>query len=580
MIKTRLLAQVPSSKKWIILNVIVQWFKLGANIIMIYLLAGMLETLLAGPTGLGDFVPQFVVLLCIFVVRYICTYLTSRTSYMASNEVKLVLRKQMYEKMTRLGASYKEKVSTSEVIQVFVEGIDQLELYFGKFMPQFFYAFLAPLTLFVVYCTISWKVAVVLLVLVPMLPGAIMMVQKIASRRLSKYWGVYTDMGGMFLENIQGLTTLKTYQADERKNEEMNVLAEKFRKITMKVLTMQLNSIIIMDTVAYGGAALGIVIAMVQCAHGTVTLPEAFIMIMLAADYFLPMRMLGSFFHVAMNGMTASDKLFALIDTEEDEDGTEELMSYRQDIELKDVTFSYDGEKKVLEDVSLTMPAGHLVALVGESGCGKSTISSLLCSTVKGYEGSLTIGGTEVKDIKEKDLLANITAVNFNSYLFTGTVEDTLRMANPKATEEQLIKALKDVNLWDFLSTQNGLQTELKTEGSNLSGGQRQRLALARALLHDTQVYIFDEITSNIDAESEEDIMNIIHGMAGDKTVLLISHRLSNVVTANEIYVMEAGKVVEAGTHDELMAKAGKYCEMYSVQADLEQYAVKGGAAE
>ena len=580
MIKTRLLAQVPSSKKWIILNVIVQWFKLGANIIMIYLLAGMLETLLAGPTGLGDFVPQFVVLLCIFVVRYICTYLTSRTSYMASNEVKLVLRKQMYEKMTRLGASYKEKVSTSEVIQVFVEGIDQLELYFGKFMPQFFYAFLAPLTLFVVYCTISWKVAVVLLVLVPMLPGAIMMVQKIASRRLSKYWGVYTDMGGMFLENIQGLTTLKTYQADERKNEEMNVLAEKFRKITMKVLTMQLNSIIIMDTVAYGGAALGIVIAMVQCAHGTVTLPEAFIMIMLAADYFLPMRMLGSFFHVAMNGMTASDKLFALIDTEEDEDGTEELMSYRQDIELKDVTFSYDGEKKVLEDVSLTMPAGHLVALVGESGCGKSTISSLLCSTVKGYEGSLTIGGTEVKDIKEKDLLANITAVNFNSYLFTGTVEDTLRMANPKATEEQLIKALKDVNLWDFLSTQNGLQTELKTEGSNLSGGQRQRLALARALLHDTQVYIFDEITSNIDAESEEDIMNIIHGMAGDKTVLLISHRLSNVVTANEIYVMEAGKVVEAGTHDELMAKAGKYCEMYTVQADLEQYAVKGGAAE
>lgn len=577
MIKTRLLQQVPSSMKYIIMNVIFQWIKLGANIFMMFVLAGMLETLLAGPVTLGQFVPQIVELVCILAIRYACTYLTSRSSLWASSEVKLVLRKQMYEKMTRLGASYNERVTTSEVIQVFVEGVDQLEQYFGKFMPQFFYAFLAPLTLFVVYCTISWKVAIVLLILVPMLPGAIMMVQTIAKKRLSKYWGIYTDMGGMFLENMQGLTTLKTYQADERKNVEMNEKAEEFRKITMKVLTMQLNSIIIMDTVAYGGAALGIVIAMVQCAHGTVTLPEAFMMIMLAADYFLPMRMLGSYFHVAMNGMTAADKLFALIDLPEEEDGTAVLDDYNQDFSLQNVNFSYDGEKQILKDVSLTIPAGNLVALVGESGCGKSTIASLLCSTTKGYEGSIKIGDTEVRDIQENNLLANVTAVNFNSYLFTGTIEDTLRMAAPKATEDQLIQALKDVNLWDFLSTQKGLQTELKQEGSNLSGGQRQRLALARALLHDTPIYIFDEITSNIDAESEEDIMNIIRGMAGKRTVLLISHRLGNVVKANNIYVLDAGKVVESGTHESLMNQKGKYCEMYSVQADLEQYATKGG---
>lgn len=574
MIKTRLIEQVPSSKKYIALTVLAQWLKTVANIVMIFILSNLLAQILDGKAfDFKRLLPYLGAIAAVMFVRYLCGYASSQTSFFASSEVKKVLRQKMYKKLTRMGASYSEKVSTSEVLQVFVEGVDQLELYFGKYLPQFFFAMLAPITLFAVLVFVSWKASVVLLICVPLIPLSIVAVQKIAKRLLSKYWGVYTNLGDTFLENIQGLTTLKVYQADERKNVEMNEKAEEFRRITMKVLTMQLNSVSVMDIVAYAGSAVGVVIAIIQVKNGTITLPQAFLIIMLAADFFLPLRLLGSFFHVAMNGMAASDKLFKLLDTKEDEHGTEIPENLDEDIEIKDLSFSYDGEKTVLNDISATFKKHELISIVGESGCGKSTLASLLCGTTKGYIGSITIGGVEIKDIDEKTLMNNITAVNFNSYIFAGTVRENMLIADKSARDEKMIEALKMVNLWSFLSEQDGLDTKLNQQGSNFSGGQRQRLAIARALLHNTPIYVFDEVTSNIDAESENDIMTVIHNMAKIKTVILISHRLENVVGSNKILLLDKGKIEESGTHSELISLNKKYKLMYSTQAELEKYA-------
>lgn len=574
MIKTRLIEQVPSSKKYIALTVLAQWLKTVANIVMIFILSNLLAQILDGKAfDFKSLLPYLGAIAAVMLVRYLCGYASSQTSFFASSEVKKVLRQKMYKKLTRMGASYSEKVSTSEVLQVFVEGVDQLELYFGKYLPQFFFAMLAPITLFAVLVFVSWKASVVLLICVPLIPLSIVAVQKIAKRLLSKYWGVYTNLGDTFLENIQGLTTLKVYQADERKNVEMNEKAEEFRRITMKVLTMQLNSVSVMDIVAYAGSAVGVVIAIIQVKNGTITLPQAFLIIMLAADFFLPLRLLGSFFHVAMNGMAASDKLFKLLDTKEDEHGAEIPENLDGDIEIKGLSFSYDNEKTVLNDISATFKKHELISIVGESGCGKSTLASLLCGTTKGYSGSITIGGVEIKDIDEKTLMNNITAVNFNSYIFAGTVRENMLMADKSTSDEKMIEALKMVNLWSFLSEQDGLDTKLNQQGSNFSGGQRQRLAIARALLHNTPIYVFDEVTSNIDAESENDIMAVIHNMAKIKTVILISHRLENVVGSDKILLLDKGKIEESGTHSELMSLNKKYKLMYSTQAELEKYA-------
>lgn len=574
MIKTRLIEQVPSSKKYIALTVLAQWLKTVANIVMIFILSNLLAQILDGKAfDYKRLLPYLGAIAAVMFVRYLCGYASSQTSFFASSEVKKVLRQKMYKKLTRMGASYSEKVSTSEVLQVFVEGVDQLELYFGKYLPQFFFAMLAPITLFAVLVFVSWKASVVLLICVPLIPLSIVAVQKIAKRLLSKYWGVYTNLGDTFLENIQGLTTLKVYQADERKNIEMNEKAEEFRRITMKVLTMQLNSVSVMDIVAYAGSAVGVVIAIVQVKNGTITLPQAFLIIMLAADFFLPLRLLGSFFHVAMNGMAASDKLFNLLDTPEDEQGSEVPESFERNIIINNLSFSYDGKKNVLDSISVVIEKNSLVSIVGKSGCGKSTLASLLCGTTKGYSGSITIGGVEIKDIDEKTLMNNITAVNFNSYIFAGTVKENLLIADSNASDEKMIDALNMVNLWSFLSEQDGLDTKLNQQGSNFSGGQRQRLAIARALLHNTPIYVFDEVTSNIDAESENDIMAVIQNMAKIKTVILISHRLENVVGSDKILLLDKGKIEESGTHCELMSFNKKYKLMYSTQAELEKYA-------
>lgn len=574
MIKTRLINQVPSSKKYIALTVFAQWLKACANIVMMFIFSDLIGKILDGKViNFTSALPSVFGILLVMVLRYLCGFFSSKTSFYASGEVKKVLRQKMYKKLTRIGASYNERVSTSEVIQVFVEGIDQLELYFGKYLPQFFFAMLAPLTLFIVLSFVSLKASVILLFCVPLIPISIVAVQKIAKKLLSKYWGIYTNLGDTFLENIQGLTTLKVYQADERKNIEMNAKAEEFRKITMKVLTMQLNSVSVMDIIAYGGSAVGVVVAIIQVKNGIITLPEAFLIIMLAAEFFLPLRLLGSFFHVAMNGMAASDKLFNILDMPEEERGSKEPSSFEKSIIIDNLSFSYDGDKTVLNGISTVIDNNSLVSIVGESGCGKSTLAGLLCGISKGYNGSITIDGVEIKDIDETVILQNITSVNFNSYIFAGTVKDNLVIADKNASEEKMIDALKAVNLWSFLAENDGLETKLNQQGSNFSGGQRQRLAIARALMHNTPIYIFDEVTSNIDAESENDIMAVIHNMAKNKTIILISHRLKNVKPSDKIILLDEGKIEEEGTHKTLIKQDKKYKFMYMTQAELEKYA-------
>lgn len=576
MINKRLIGTVPESRKYVAGNVIFQWCSLVSNVTLMYSITQLIQKLYERSAGTADFVRLGVVALAVIFIRFVCTAETSRMGYLSSCAVKKTLREMIYAKLLRLGASYQEQVKSSEVVQVAVEGVDQLETYFGAYLPQFFYAMLAPLTLFVVLSFVNILSAVVLLICVPLIPIAIAAVQTWAKKLLAKYWGQYTALGDTFLENLQGLTTLKIYQADAFKNEEMNVEAEKFRRITMKVLTMQLNSITIMDLIAYGGAALGMIVAVSQFRAGHVTLAGCLFIILLAADFFIPMRQLGSFFHIAMNGMAASDKIFRLIDLPEQDKKTERVPA-ECGIVCTDLRFSYEPEREILHGVNLEFPQGGFTALVGESGCGKSTIASILMGRNRNYGGSVRIGGTELAKIEESSLMRNITYVSHNSYLFKGTIRGNLLMGRPDATEEQLWAVLEQTKLADFVRSERGLDTPLAEKASNLSGGQCQRLALARALLHDSPIYIFDEATSNIDVESENDIMEQIHELAKTKTVILISHRLANVVPAGRIYVLEHGAVAESGTHEELLRENGVYAKLWNAQQELENYG-KGGA--
>lgn len=578
MINKRLIGTVSESRKYIAGNVACQWVSLAANITMMASITRLLARLFEREATAHEIAVTLAVALAAVVVRYVCTTLASRMSYLSSRAVKRTLRGLIYKKLLRLGTSYREQANTSEVVQVAVEGVDQLETYFGAYLPQFFYAMLAPLTLFAVLSAVSVLSAAVLLVCVPLIPVAIVAVQRWAKKLLSKYWGQYTVLGDTFLENLQGLTTLKIYQADEFKQQEMNEQAESFRKITMKVLTMQLNSITIMDLIAYGGAALGVILASTQFASGKIGLDGCLLIILLSADFFIPMRLLGSYFHIAMNGMAASDKIFRLLDLPEPEPKTGSVPAGCT-IECRGLRFSYEPEREILHGVDMSFPRGSFTAVVGESGCGKSTVSAILMGRNKNYSGSVTVGGTELSEIDEGSLMRAVTYVSHRSYLFKGSVRANLLMGKPDASDAELWQVLERVNLADFLRGEDGLDTQLAERAANLSGGQCQRLALARALLHDSEVYIFDEATSNIDVESENDIMREIHALAGVKTVILISHRLANVVSADNIYVMEGGSVAESGTHGQLLAGRGVYARLWTAQSELENYAKEAATA-
>ena len=565
MMDKRLLALVPDALRHVIATVAWQWVGLLGNAAMVWVIARALSALATGVPAAALYVLALGI-----VARTVAARFSARESFAASQDVKRTLRRRIYEKLLRLGPDYSQSVPTAEVVQLSVEGCEQLETYFGQYLPQLFYSVLAPVTLFAMVAPVCLPAAVVLLVCVPLIPATIVAVQKVAKKILGKYWDQYAELGDSFLENLQGLATLKIYQADAARHEAMNAESERFRTVTMKVLSMQLNSIIVMDIVALGGAVAGMAVALAFAAAGSIDLFGCLFIILVSADFFLPMRQLGSYFHVAMNGIAASGKIFRLLALPEPE--ARPLMTERGDhFAMGRVGFAYEPGRPVLRNVSLDVPAVGLTAIVGESGSGKSTIASLLTGRYEGYTGNVFLGGKQVRDIDRAALARYVTVVGLSAHLFAGTVADNLRMANPDATARELWDALEFARIADFLREQDGLATRLTQDGANLSGGQRQRLCLARAILHNSPVYVFDEATSNVDVESEEAIMEAVCELGRYKAVVVISHRLANALPAQRIYVLDHGEVVGAGTHEELLASCGKYADLWSAQVELER---------
>lgn len=572
MIDKRLLKEMPQAKVMVWKQVFMQWLGMLSNIGMVFLFANIFVEMFQDTLTLRNLMLCAIGVILMIIVRMLTSMQASRYSYRAGCDVKNHLRQRIYEKLLELKNSYTQHIATSELVQLSVEGVDQLETYFGRYLPQFFYSMLAPLTLFLILVWLDWRSSLVLLVCVPLIPLSIIAVQKFAKKLLSKYWTSYASLGDSFLENLQGLTTLKIYQADGYKHEEMNKEAETFRRITMKVLTMQLNSVSVMDLIAYGGAAIGSIVAMIAYRNGSISLFAVISIVLLSSEFFIPLRLLGSFFHIAMNGIAASAKIFRLLDIPLQEEAKCTLSDEPIVMQLSHVTFAYDQQRVVLQDVSLNVLANSFVSIVGESGSGKSTIAKLCCGFASDYQGSITVQGIERSSLADASFYKKVMYVTHKPTIIKGSVRENLRMGNPLASDEALWKVLQDVCIADFLQEQDGLDTMLEEGGQNLSGGQRQRLAMARALLADREVYIFDEATSNIDMESEDAILQLIHRLKKEKTVLLITHRLSSVVDSDCIYVMEKGSCVEQGTHEELRKQNGVYERMFKQQQTLEQF--------
>lgn len=592
MINKRLINLCKESKKYIALTILVNWISVLCNIVTIILIGQFINKIYVGQRlningnnilnsmmefnvwGKISLLAAIVIIAILLAIRYSCNILYAKFSNAASANARVTLRELIYKKLLKLGTGYTSVESTSAVVQVSVEGIEQLEIYFGKYLSQFFYALLVPVTLFIFMSFISFKAALIFILCVPLIPISIIAIMKIAKRILKDYWKSYSDLGGTFLENLQGLTTLKVFNIDEERHEKMNIEAEKFRKITMKVLSMQLNSITIMDLVAFGGAAAGTIVALIQFKNGQIPVGSLLIIILLSSEFFIPLRLLGSYFHIAMNGMAASDRMFGILDAEEREknvETNEEIKLNDIKVSLRNVDFSYDGEREVLKNINMDVTPGGLVAIVGESGSGKSTIASLILNNYKVTNGEISINNLNIENISLDNIYGNIALVSTNSYIFNGTILDNLLMAKKDATEEDINNALKTARLYDFVNgLKDGLLTDVGQAGSALSGGQKQRLALARVILADRPMIIFDEATSNIDVESEESIWEAIYELSKEKTILVISHRLANVTDAKNIYVMNKGKLVENGTHEELMKNESCYYNMVNKQNELE----------
>lgn len=575
MVRTELFGLLGDARRYIWIQVGFKFLALVSQVAIALAAASLVQLAFEGRVTSGSLAMTLGIVAAGVALRVVADRGESRTAHLASIDVKRTLRSDIYAKLLRLGASYRESIATSKVVQLAVEGVEQLETYFSLFIPQLFHAFLAPVALFaVVGPLVSWKAAGILLLSVPLIPISLMAVQTVAKRLLSRYWGSYTRLGDTFLENLQGLTTLKVYQADEHAARRMDEDSEDFRITTMNVLKMQLSSTTVMDIGAYGGAAAGMIMVLMELFAGNVSAGGAMVVLLLAAEFFLPMRRLGSYFHVGMNGMAASDSIFDLLGLpERAAEGTRDLEAKDVSFALDGVTFSYDGERTALEDVSMVFPAGSFTSIVGASGCGKSTVANLLMGRNHGHTGTVQVNGEHLADLSEESLMRHVTLVSRTSHVFKGSVRDNLLLGAPDADDARLSEALATVGLLDFINGLGGLDAPMAEGGTNLSGGQRQRLVLARALLHDTPAYIFDEATSNVDVESEALIMDVVRDLARTRTVILISHRLANVVASDAVYMMEAGRVVESGTHDELMAADGRYARLFDQQAELERYA-------
>ena len=572
MIDKKLLALLGGNKKYIFYTVGLMIVGLFANLAITASICYAIQYA-AEYTSSGSNAQGFILLTVIVIIAMAIRYITSRSigdlKDTLGRNVKKDLRQKIYDKIIKLGVRTTDNMSMAGLTQLSMEGIEQLDLYYSAYIPQFFYAMIAPIILFVVTVRINWAVALVLLACVPLIPMSIIAVSRYAKKIFAKYWGKYTSMGDSFLDSVQGLKELKIFQADAAQNIKMNETSEEFRKITMKVLVMQLASTTIMDMVAYGGAGLGIALTIHAVVNGALSAYAALFLILVAVDFFLPLRAFGSAFHIAMNGASAGNKILSLLAQSDPVWGNETVDSTK--IAIKDVTFSYDGTRYVLKHVSMSFGSTGMHAIVGESGSGKSTVVNLLLGAYHPQQGSILAGNKPLETLNREAYYSHISVVSYNTYIFNETIRQNFMLAKADVTDEEIYNALKKVNLYDFIIGNGGLDKIITEDAANISGGQKQRLALAINLVANKDIYIFDEATSNIDIESEAIIMNNIKELSKEKSVIVISHRLANVIAADTIYYIEDGEVKEHGTHAELMNMHEGYAKLYTTQKNLEE---------
>ncbi len=572
MIDKQLLRLLGGNKKYVVYTVLVMLAGSFANIGITACICWAVYLAIKG-AEVSAYIYPAVLGVVLALVRYTATRVTGSLKDTLGRQVKKDLRERTYNKILTLGAKGADGMSMAGLTQVSMEGIEQLDLYYSTYLPQFFFSLIVPVILFCACVGMNWKVSLVLICCVPLIPMSIVMVSKYAKRIFNKYWDKYTSMGDEFLDSVQGLNELKIYKADGEQHKYINQSAEEFRKITMKVLVMQLASVTIMDLVAFGGAGVGIALAIAGISGGVVTAPagiaQALFLILVAVEFFLPLRALGSAFHVAMNGASAGKKIITLLELPDPEWGENEVTSC--EIALNNVTFSYDGERQVLKNISADFPAKGMTAIVGESGCGKSTIVNLITGACRPQNGEVLVGGNPLESYSHSAYYSRLAAVSYNTYIFNDTVKNNFYLANKSVSDEQIYAALKAVNLDGFIRENGGLDKVISEDAKNISGGQKQRLALAVNLVADKDIYVFDEATSNIDVESEAIIMENVKTLSKNKSVIVISHRLANVVSADNIYYMESGEIKERGSHEQLMKQNGGYAALYSAQKQLEE---------
>ena len=572
MIDKKLLALLGENKKYIFYAVGLMIVGLFANLAITasicYAIQYAAEYASSGSDAQGFILPAIVVVIAM-VIRYVTSRRIGDLKDTLGRNVKKDLRQKIYDKIIKLGVRTTDNMSMAGLTQLSMEGVEQLDLYYSAYIPQFFYAMIAPIILFIVTVRINWAVALVLLACVPLIPMSIIAVSRYAKKIFAKYWGKYTSMGDSFLDSVQGLKELKIFQADAAQNIKMNETSEEFRKITMKVLVMQLASTTIMDMVDYGGAGLGIALTIHAVVNGSLSAYAALFLILVAVDFFLPLRAFGSAFHIAMNGASAGNKILSLLAQPDPVWGNETVDG--TDITVKDVTFSYDGTRDILKHASMNFGSTGMYAIVGESGSGKSTVVNLLLGAYHPQQGSILVGNKPLETLSRESYYSHISVVSYNTYIFNETIRQNFMLAKVDVTEDEIFAALKKVNLYDFIIDNGGLDKIITEDAANISGGQKQRLALAINLVANKDIYIFDEATSNIDIESEAIIMNNIKELSKEKSVIVISHRLANVIAADTIYYIEDGEVKEHGTHEELMNMHEGYAKLYTTQKNLEE---------
>ena len=567
MIDKELFKLIGGNKKYIFTAVLTQVIGLVANVAVTGSVCYAVY-LLTVSAAYSEFVYPLIGAVLGIAIRYICSRLTGEIKDKLGRQVKKDLRERVYDKIVKLGVRTTDGMSMAGLTQVAVEGVEQLDLYYSSYLPQFFFAMIAPVVLFLICVRIDWRTSLVLIACVPLIPVSIVAVSRYAKKIFAKYWGKYTSMGDKFLDSVQGLKELKIFMADEKQHRKINESAEEFRVITMKVLVMQLASTTIMDLVAYGGAGAGIALAICGTAFWGLNPIAALFLCLVAVEFFLPLRAFGSAFHVAMNGASAGKKIISLLNAPDPEWGEKSVGG--KEIKLTDVTFSYDGKRDVLKNVSMTFPEKGMTAIVGESGCGKSTVVNMLVGAFRPQSGEVTVGGKQLEKLSRENWYSHLSAVSYNTYIFNESVRDNFKLAKESVTDDEIYSALEKVNLKEFISENGGLDKVITEDANNISGGQKQRLALAVALVSDKDIYVFDEATSNIDIDSEGIIMKNIKAISENKSVIVISHRLANVVTSDNIYYMEDGEVRERGSHESLMSAKQGYARLYNAQKTLE----------